>query len=150
MATKFAIKTDFIGVDKTSKVFDDMTKNGKRAAKKTQKAFSKMGRKVGGAFKDLGRHAAMGLAAIVAAVAVKGIKAFMDFESEMLNVKAITKSTTADYNRMSKAALNMAKDSVFSSAEVAKGMKFLGIAGWNTNKIIESFAMSNADFDILS
>jgi len=137
MATKFAIKTDFIGIDKTSQVFSDMSRNGKRAAKQTETAFSKAGRKIGGAFKDLGRHAFMGLTALGAVAVKKSIDSFLDFESEMLNVKAITKSTQEDYDRMSKSALDMAKDSVFSSAEVAKGMKFLGIAGWNTNKIIE-------------
>ncbi len=136
MATRFAIKTVYEGVDKTSQVFKDMEKNGKRAARKTQSAFTKAGRRIGTAFKDLARHTAMAGIGLAVLATKKAVSAFLDFESEMLNVKAITKSTDEQYKLMSKSALEMAKTSVFTSAEVAQGMKYLGIAGWKTSKII--------------
>ncbi len=132
--------TIYRGIDKASPVMDKMARNALANSQKIEGAF---GRMAGRAGKALGRGALnvakyAGAAAVGAATYAtkQAIGNYLEFESEMLNVKAITRSNTADYDKMTQSALNMAKKSVFTSSEVAQGMKYLGMAGWETKNII--------------
>lgn len=120
-----------------------MDKMARNALANSQKIEGAFGRMAGRAGKALGRGALnvakyAGVAAVGAATYAtkQAIGNYLEFESEMLNVKAITRSNTADYDKMTQSALNMAKKSVFTSSEVAQGMKYLGMAGWETKNII--------------
>ena len=60
------------------------------------------------------------------------------FEKAMSKVEAITNSTAAEMANLTKLAKEMGKTTVFTAKEAAEGMKFLGMAGFTTNEIMES------------
>ena len=134
--SSYYASTVFRGVDKTSPVMDKMSRNAMKANQRLQGSFAKVGKAVGGAALNVANYAALGAVGMAGFGVKKAITDYLDFESEMLNVKAITRATTEDYDSMTASALKMAKKSVFTSKEVAQGMKYLGMAGWETKNII--------------
>lgn len=132
-ATNYTASTIFRGTDKTTPVMNSMARNALNANEKIKNSFmSALGSK---ALKTAKYGAAAGVA-IAGYATKKAVTDFLDFESEMLNVRAVSGATEAQYDSMTTAALRMAKGSVFTSMQVAQGMKYLGQAGWDTNKIV--------------
>lgn len=82
-----------------------------------------------------GRRAAMGLAALTAA-GLGAVKVAADHEEAMLRVKAVAKATGEEYERLSKTTVDLSATSVYSLGQIADGMKFLAMAGFEANKII--------------
>jgi TP901 family phage tail tape measure protein len=135
-ATNYTASTIFRGTDKTTPVMNSMARNALKANQKIQGSFAKVGKAVGSGFLNVGKYAVTGAVAAAGFAAKNAVTDFLDFESEMLNVRAVSGATEAQYDSMTTAALRMAKGSVFTSMQVAQGMKYLGQAGWETNKII--------------
>lgn len=82
-----------------------------------------------------GRKAGLALAAMGGALA--GVtKAAANHEENMLRVKAVTRATVAEYHAMSKAAIDLSTKTVHSLDQIGESMKFLGMAGYNTNQIL--------------
>lgn len=79
----------------------------------------------------------VGALAMGAAVAVP-IKIAADFEQAMANVGAVTKATGEDFDRLRRTAQDLGRDTQFSASEAAQGMKYLGMAGFETEEIIAS------------
>lgn len=85
----------------------------------------------------------LGKAMTVTGIAIAGtlglaVKEFADFESGMSNVKAITNSTGQELEDLTALAKEMGRTTVFSAKESAEAMKFLGMAGFNTQEIMQS------------
>jgi TP901 family phage tail tape measure protein len=83
-----------------------------------------------------GKKAALGLAALGLAT-TKVVKVAADHEESMLRVKAVSRATVAEYNALSKAALNLSTSTRHSLSSIGEGMKFLAMAGFQANQIIE-------------
>ena len=64
------------------------------------------------------------------------LKKFADFQNEMNTVEAITRATDAQMKEMAKSARELGATTRFTAKEAASGMKFLGMAGFNTNQIL--------------
>ena len=132
--------TIYRGVDKASPVMDKMARNALKNSQKIQHSYSKMaskaGKAVGKAGLNVAKYAGLAAVGIATYATKKAIGDYLDFEREMLGVKAVTRSTAEEYDHMTKAAVRMASKSIFTSKQTAEGMKFLGIAGWSTSKII--------------
>jgi TP901 family phage tail tape measure protein len=60
----------------------------------------------------------------------------MDFEKQMSAVQAATKASTADMERLRRAALQAGKDTSFSATEAAQGIEELAKAGVSTTAIL--------------
>lgn len=61
-----------------------------------------------------------------------------EFGAAMSTVAAITKATTEEFDDMEMTARQLGATTVFSASQAAEGMLFLGRAGYDTNKIIET------------
>jgi TP901 family phage tail tape measure protein len=136
----FNASTIYRGIDKASPVMDKMARNALANSQKIEGAFGRMagraGKALGKGALNVAKYGVMAASGVATYATKQAIGNYLEFESEMLNVKAITRSNTADYDKMTQSALNMAKKSVFTSSEVAQGMKYLGMAGWETKNII--------------
>lgn len=60
----------------------------------------------------------------------------MEFEESMAGVQAVTRATTDEMEAMESVARQLGATTRFSAAEAAEGMRFLGMAGFETNEII--------------
>lgn len=61
-----------------------------------------------------------------------------DFEEAMDTVKAITGANTQEFNQLTQTARELGETTSFSASEAAAGMKYLGMAGFETNEIVKS------------
>ncbi|MEU4782839.1 phage tail tape measure protein, partial [Micromonospora sp. NPDC023633] len=80
-------------------------------------------------------QAALMGAGFLGAAALAG-KFAMDFEKQMSAVRAATKASTGDMERLREAALQAGKDTSFSATEAAQGIEELAKAGVSTTAIL--------------
>lgn len=73
-----------------------------------------------------------------AAVGVLSGKAFVNFQNEMKNVQAITSASEEEFEKLKKTAKEMGRTTQFSASQAARGLKFLGQAGFETKQSISS------------
>lgn len=65
---------------------------------------------------------------------------YVRFEDKMLEVKAVTRATRAEYEHLSDAARKMGRAVTFSTQEVAEAMAELGRAGFGVDRIEKSMS----------
>lgn len=61
---------------------------------------------------------------------------FANFEQEMARVRAISGATAEEYKLLEDSARELGRNTTFSATEAAEGMKYLAMAGWETNNIV--------------
>jgi len=66
------------------------------------------------------------------------IKMAADFQQSMANVRAVTNATGGDFKKLTATGRALGRNTVFSANEAARGMGFLGMAGFKTNEIISA------------
>ena len=76
-----------------------------------------------------------GATAAAATVAIPA-KLSIDFEQSIANVGAVANASDADLQRLTKTARQLGRDTMFSASEAAEGMKYLAMAGFDTNRTI--------------
>lgn len=94
---------------------------------------------VGSAVKTAGKVIAVGAtvaAGAVTAIGVSSVNASKEFDTAMSKVGAITQATEAEMASLEKTAMDLGASTAFSATEAAEGMKFLGMAGFETNQVI--------------
>ena len=64
------------------------------------------------------------------------VKTASDFEAGMSEVKAITGATGKDFEALEKQAKELGSTTKFSASQAAEGMKYFGMAGYDTEKIL--------------
>ena len=64
------------------------------------------------------------------------VNVIKDFESSMSGVRAVTQATDNQMKAMRDTARSLGATTAFSATEAAKGMEFLGMAGFETDQII--------------
>lgn len=74
----------------------------------------------------------------IANFASESIRVFSEFQQNMANVQAILNATDTDMEILTKTAKELGKTTSFSAKQAAEGMQFLGMAGFETNEIIEA------------
>lgn len=72
----------------------------------------------------------------ITGIAVASIKTAADFEAAMSEVKAITGATGTDFTKLQDQAKQLGSTTKFSASEAAEGMKYFGMAGYDTNQIM--------------
>ncbi|PZM65342.1 phage tail tape measure protein [Paenibacillus dendritiformis] len=65
-----------------------------------------------------------------------GFEQFKNFEQGMANVRAITGATEDEFAALRREAKRLGETTVFSASEAADGMKYLGMAGWDTQSVL--------------
>ena len=80
----------------------------------------------------------MGDAIALGAVLYSTIKPAVDFEYAMAQVGAVTEeaANSEGFKKLTAKARELGNTTQFTSAQAAQGMKFLGMAGFNTNQIL--------------
>lgn len=83
-------------------------------------------------------RAQMGDAIALGAVLYSTIKPAVDFEYAMAQVGAVTEEAadSEGFKKLTAKARELGNTTQFTSAQAAQGMKFLGMAGFNTNQIL--------------
>ena len=72
----------------------------------------------------------------IAGIAAASVKTAADFEASMSEVKAITGATGSDFTKLENQAKQLGSSTKFSASEAAEGMKYFGMAGYDTNQIM--------------
>lgn len=114
----------------------------KKSAATAAAAESQMGtssRRSAAAMTALGTAAKVGAAAGIVAVGVaaaSSVKKSMEFSKQMSELKAVTKASTTDMNRMSTAAINLGARTGVGATKAAQAMTELAKGGLNTEKTI--------------
>ncbi len=65
------------------------------------------------------------------------IKAGADFEEGMSKVGAISKASTSDMKKLTDKAREMGEVTQFSATESSEALKYMAMAGWNTEKMLD-------------
>lgn len=65
------------------------------------------------------------------------IKAGVDFESGMSEVQAISGATGKDFEKLEAKAKYMGKTTKFSASQSAEALKYMAMAGWKTNDMLD-------------
>ena len=72
----------------------------------------------------------------VASPLIGAIETAASFEQAMAKVKAITKSSDAELQKLTATAREMGEKTQFSASQAAEAMSYLGMAGWKSEQII--------------
>lgn len=107
---------------------DSALRKGLKNAREQLKSFGAFSRKMG-----------MGLAvsgmALMAPV-VAAIPIYASFADQMSAVRAVTQANEEDFAALNQVAKDLGSSTSFSASQVAEGMKYLGMAGFETKEII--------------
>lgn len=154
-----ASKDTHAGVSRTTKALDD-TKTAHRSIDGTTRALDRntasmraMATAANRTAGIIGRlHSAFIslTGGIIAALAINRVIFAMrdfvtvqkEFGAAMSTVGAITKASTVDMESMEMVARQLGATTVFSSTQAAEGMLFLGRAGYDANKIMETIPVT--------
>ncbi|WP_197995578.1 phage tail tape measure protein [Gimesia algae] len=107
---------------------DSALRKGLASARKQLDSFSAFSRKRG-----------MGLAAsgiALMAPVVAAIPIYAQFTTQMSAVRAVTQASAEDFADLNQVAKDLGSSTSFSASQVAEGMKYLGMAGFDTKEII--------------
>ena len=108
-------------------VEDSRLARGLKRAQKRLQAFGRQSREIG---KRIGAVAAAGGLPML-----MGIKAFAGFDDVMRKVKAVTRATEAEFERLNDRAKELGKTTSYTASEVANAMVEMGRAGFKTDEI---------------
>lgn len=110
------------GLENTNRNIDRMNRSINRATGSTDGLLSKI--------KQLAAASAI-------TILVKlSFDTFANFEQEMARVRAISGATAEEYKLLENSARELGRNTTFSATEAAEGMKYLSMAGWETNQIV--------------
>jgi len=129
MASKvFDLSVIFSAIDRISKPMLEASKKLDR--------FQKNAQNISRNLKTAGDSMTRNLTMPILGIGAISSKIAISFDDSMRQVKAITNSTDADFKKLTATALGLGKTTRFTASQAAQGMKFLGMAGFNTTKII--------------
>mgnify|MGYP002716222951 CR=1 FL=1 len=122
------------GAQQVKRSLEDIQEQARRSVRATESLEA--------SFKSL-KNAASGLNGILAAMGLTAsftqmVGTIATFEKTMSGIKAVTKASAEEMDRMNKAARELGATTSFSATQAAEGMTFLGQAGFTTSQIIES------------
>jgi len=106
-----------------------------------QKSTSTMSGKMvsaGNKMAGVGTKLSLGLTAPIMGIGVASLKTAANFEKGMSEVKAISGASQEDFEKLNDTAKDLGANTAFSATEAAEGMKYLAMAGMDTNEIVDS------------
>lgn len=99
--------------------------------------------KAGGALGKFGRNAtqagkalSFGLTLPIIALGTATVATAVQYESAMLNVKALTQANAEQFDKLSASARNLGKTTQFSATQAAQAQGFLAQAGFEVNEVL--------------
>ncbi len=100
------------------------------------KTFDKM-RQAGEKITSVGKSLTVGITLPLAGVAAASAKTAMDFDAGMREVSAISGATGKDLEKLTNLAKDMGASTKFSATESAEALKYMGMAGWKTQDMMD-------------
>jgi TP901 family phage tail tape measure protein len=92
---------------------------------------------VGQKMEAVGKNLSMKVTAPLMGLGAAATKAGSDFEAGMSEVKAISGATGEDFAKLQEKAKEMGTTTKFSASEASEGLKYMAMAGWDTNQMLE-------------
>ena len=114
---------------------DNVNSSWYQAGQKMQEFGGKM-TKVGDKISSVGKGLTTKLTLPLTAFGAHAVKLAAEFESAMSEVQAISGATAEEMEVISSTARELGATTVFSAKEAAEGMKYLAMAGWDTQEMI--------------
>lgn len=91
---------------------------------------------VGDKMSGIGTKLTLGVTMPIVGLGTAAVKTAAGFESSMSEVAAISGATGEDLNRLKNLAEQMGKTTKFSASEAAEGLKYMAMAGWKTEDML--------------
>ena len=82
------------------------------------------------------KYAATAAVATTIGVGVASAKEYLEFDKQMVKVKALTGATNKEYEDLKNKAMEVGKTTIFTSEEAAAGMEKFALAGFKPKEII--------------
>lgn len=111
---------------------DNTTDKAKTFSDKLATSFTKVGEKA----TSVGKKLTVGLSTPIIGIGTMAIKTAADFESSMSEVGAISGATGDDLAALRNKAEEMGKATKFSASESAEALKYMAMAGWKTEDML--------------
>lgn len=92
--------------------------------------------KAGETVSNVGSNLTKAVTVPLAGIATASIKTAADFEQGMKEVQAISGASGEDLTRLSEKAQEMGAKTKFSASESAEAFKYMAMAGWDTEKML--------------
>ncbi|WP_078428762.1 phage tail tape measure protein [Alkalihalobacterium alkalinitrilicum] len=92
---------------------------------------------VGSSISSFGRSYTMRVTTPILGAGAAALKVGMDFEEGMSKVQALTQASENDMKRLSDQAKELGSTTRYSATQAADAMSFLGMAGWETQEIMQ-------------
>jgi len=93
---------------------------------------------VGAKMTDVGKNLSMKVTAPVLGLGAAVAKTGMEFDAAMSEVGAISGATGEDLQKLEALAKEMGATTKFSASEAAEGLKYMAMAGWETQQQIDA------------
>lgn len=116
---------------------DNLTAPLKKTGKKLA-AFSDKAARASAKLKGAGDAMTRNITLPLAGIGAISSKIAIGFDDSMRQVQAITSATAQDFELLKASALDLGKKTKFTASEAAQGMKFLGMAGFDTTQILKA------------
>lgn len=131
-ATKYAE-----GIDKAAEQMKTLGKAMEDAGKKAEANFAASMKKVSEDMTKVGKSLTTKVTLPILGVGAAVMKAGMDFEAGMSEVKAISGATGAELAELEEKAKEMGATTKFSASEAAEALKYMAMAGWDTANMLD-------------
>lgn len=92
------------------------------------------------AFKTTGSTLTKNVTVPLAGIGTMASKVAIDFEAKMSEVQAISGATGKEFEELEKKAIEMGAKTKFSAGESAEAFKYMAMAGWNTEEMLNSIS----------
>ena len=110
-------------------------RRNRRALSDQERAVQGLQRRIG-QFNVVARRMAQGLGVLAVVGAGAAVRAFSDFQQTMAQVQGITRATTREFEALNAQALDLGRNTRFSSQQVAEGQLLLARAGLGIQEIV--------------
>ena len=92
---------------------------------------------VGTKFTNVGKKMTVGITTPIVGLSTASVKTAANFESAMSKVGAISGASGKDLEALSDKAKEMGETTKFSASESAEALKYMAMAGWKTNDMLD-------------
>ena len=141
MAVNMGSAVAFLELDtsKFSKGFQSAFNDLKVFGSKTATAEQKI-KGLSSSMSTVGSTLTKGVTLPLAGIGAASLKVATDFESGMAEVKAISGATGKDFEALTNKAKEMGAKTKFSATQASEAFKYMAMAGWNTNDMLNSIS----------
>ena len=126
-------------VEDATAELNEMNKELKDTPTSLQMVGDKM-QEVGDKMSKVGDTLTKRLTLPIVGVATAAVKVTADFDAEMSKVRAISGSTSDEFDALREKAREMGAQTKFSASEAAEAMEYMAMAGWKTDDMLNGVA----------